>query len=222
MINKTSSIISLVTGIVILSLSSSVRAAIVDVSSLYVDTVSADIAISGVVSTGASTSIVPPAEITMGSYQDPILAFSNSFTGGSFDGTIYSTGTFGSPVPAASVDTVLGEFSTVDLSSLRLGGTLTTGVATYSFDTELWPVTTPPSLTSYDAGSGAFSLSWIFSDAISYDISTLLGSTTGTYDTSFDLTISGYATVVPVPAAVWLFASGLIALTGFSRSRKRC
>ncbi len=221
MIKKTSSIISLVTSIVLLSLSSSARAAIIDVSSLFVDTVSANVVVGSVIDTGASTSIVPPAEITMGSYQDPILDFSNSFSSGSFDGTIYSSGTFGEPAPSASVDTGLGVFSAVDLSSLRMSGTLTSGSITYSFDTELWPVTTPPTLTSYDAGTGAFSLSWIFSDMVSYDISSILGSTSGSFDTSFDLTISGYATVVPVPAAIWLFASGLLALFGSARIRKR-
>ena len=42
----------------------------------------------------------------------------------------------------------------------------------------------------------------------------------GTYDGSSDTEISFSASPVPIPAAVWLFASGLIGLVGIGRRRR--
>lgn len=198
-----------------------VHAAIIDVSSLSVDHVTSSISVSGVGSTGVSTSIVPPAEIFMGVYQDPILAYSSSFSGGSFSGSIYSTGAYSDPAPSASVDTLSGTFNDVDLSSLRLRGMLTLDgvfVPDYSFDTEFWPLVTPPTSTMYDHSTGDFSLSWAFTDMVVYDVS---GLGSQEISTTFDFTISGSAMVVPVPAAIWLFASGLIGLVGAINTRRK-
>lgn len=43
---------------------------------------------------------------------------------------------------------------------------------------------------------------------------------TATLDTSGNLTITGNAPAVPLPAAVWLFGSGVLGLVGVSRRRK--
>ena len=96
---------------------------------------------------------------------------------------------------------------------------LGTVLGKYSFDTELWPLTTTPSSSFYDQNTGEFSITWAFSEDIMYDITSPFGDSSSSFSTAFDLTISGTATVVPVPAAVWLFASGLIGLAGVMRRR---
>ena len=221
MIKKLFKIRGLLLACLLISSPFTAKAAILDVTSLSVDYVSVDLSVGSVVSTGASSAIVPPAELLMGSYQDPILGFSTSFSGGSFTGSVYSTGAFGAPAPSASVDTIAGNFTSVDLSSLRIDGMLSVdtiiGTTTYSFDTEFWPLVTTPTSSTYDDLTGAFSLTWAFSDMVMYDTS-LLGSQS--YSTDFDFTISGNAAVVPLPAAVWLFVSGLLALVGFTRQRR--
>ena len=220
MIKRLNKIKGLLAAFLLFSPLSMVHAAIIDVSTLSVDYVSSSISISGVGSTGVSTSIVPPALLEMGSYQDPILAYSTTFSGGSFSGSVYSSGAYGDPAPSASVDTLAGSFDAVDLSSLRISGTLmfdSLSVPDYSFDTAFWPLITSPTSTLYDPGTGAFSMNWAFNDMVTYDVG---GLGSQTLSTAFDFTISGYATVVPVPAAIWLFASGLVGLAGVMKRRK--
>ena len=218
----TSKIRSLLLAAALFAPVSTLHAALIDVSSLSVDTVSANINVGSVVNTGATTSIIPPAEILMGSYQNPLLPLSSSFNGGTFTGNIYTTNAFGEPAPSATVNTMMNEFDSVDLSSMRISGTLDLGglLGSYSFDTELWPLTTTPTSSYYDQNTGDFSISWAFSEDIMYDITSPLGSSSSSITSAFDLTISGTATVVPVPAAVWLFMSGLIGLAGVARKRK--
>ena len=66
-----------------------------------------------------------------------------------------------------------------------------------------------PMITTYDASTGAFTAEW--HSAITD------GSFRGNLG---QWTITGQVSAVPVPAAVWLFGSGLIGLAGFAR-RKR-
>ena len=40
------------------------------------------------------------------------------------------------------------------------------------------------------------------------------------YTEKFNITLNGTAAVVPVPAAVWLFGSGLLGLVGVARRKK--
>lgn len=221
MIKKLNKIKGLLSALLLFSPLSVVQAAIIDVTSLSVDHVTSSISVSSVGSTGVSTSIVPPAEILMGVYQDPILAYSSSFSGGSFSGSVYSTGAYGAPAPSASVDTLSGTFNDVDLSSLRLSGMLmfdSIFLPDYSFDTEFWPLVTSPTSTMYDHTTGDFSLSWAFTDMVTYEID---GLGSQEISTAFDFTISGSAMVVPVPAAVWLFTSGLIGLVGVINTKRK-
>jgi hypothetical protein len=221
MIKKLNKIRGLLSALLLFSPLSVVHAAIIDVSSLSVDYVTSSISISDVGSSGVSSAIVPPAEILMGVYQDPILAFSSSFSGGSFSGSVYSTGAYSDPAPSASVDTLSGTFNDIDLSSLRLSGTMMFDSVLQpdiSFDTEFWPQVISPTSTMYDHATGDFSLSWAFTDMVTYDID---GLGSQEISTAFDFTISGSAVVVPVPAAVWLFGSGLIALVGVINTKRK-
>lgn len=216
MIKKIINIRALFAAILLVAPFQASQAAILDVTSLSVDTLTANLTIGGLGSTGGSTSIMPPALITMGSYQDPILSFSDSFGSGSFEASIY-TSAIGGPAPSASVDTLAGNFASIDLQSLRIGAVMTTGLGTYSFDNPFWPFNTTPSGTLYDPMSGDFSLTWAFSDTVS-----VYNQNLNSYfdvNVDFDVSLSGQAAVVPLLAAVWLFVSGLLAVVGFVRRR---
>ncbi len=76
-------------------------------------------------------------------------------------------------------------------------------------DNAVVPRCNTPITTIYDATTGAFTANWT-----SYIRSGALPGAEITWN------VTGYASVVPVPAAVWLFSSGLIGLVGFARRRK--
>lgn len=179
------------------------HAATLAIESLLIDSASLTIAITGDGSRTYSTPVAPPAKIEMGVYQDPIV----QLIGGRYSARIYSTGAFGMPPPSGSVDTVAGTIN-VDFSSLRAGATTPYG----SMDMALWPITNPPSGGSYDPGTGVYALTW------SNPFSVLVG---GHYiNGTVDVTLSGTATVVPIPAALWLLGSGLLGLAGVARRRR--
>ena len=202
-----------------------VQAAIINVSSLSVDNVSASIMatepLTGTTqfNTGTSLNLIPPADIQMGSFQASIFEFTSTFTDGSFVGTVYSAAQPGVSAPSASVDTLMGTFNSVDLSSLRLSGTVTLNNPSLgtelNFDTELWPITTTPSTSTYNALTGDFSLGWSLIDMINFDT----GFSTLALDTSVDFSISGNASLVPVPAAFWLFVSGILGIAGLLKRK---
>lgn len=66
-----------------------------------------------------------------------------------------------------------------------------------------------PILTTYNAMTGEFTASW-----------TAVNIGGATPDEIAEWNITGYVSTVPVPAAVWLFGSGLIGLAGFARHKK--
>ncbi|MFV1998506.1 MAG: VPLPA-CTERM sorting domain-containing protein, partial [Acidiferrobacterales bacterium] len=112
----------------------------------------------------------------------------------------------GGPVPTGTLDDVAGTI-TMDLSSwffnwndsdLQAGTGKADGV-TSTFATGVW-----------DPVSGLYTLSW--------QSLTGLGPTPGLV--TF-ISLSGVASPVPVPAAAWLFGSGLLSLVGISRRRKK-
>jgi hypothetical protein len=182
-----------------------VQAATIAIDSLLVDTASLTIAITGDGSRTYSTAVAPPAQITMGEYQDPIV----QLIGGRYSARIYSTDAFGMPAPSGSVDTVAGTIN-VDLSSLRAAATSPFG----TLDMALWPIINPPSAGTYNPGTGTFGLVWM------NPFSVLVGGhyISGTVNVS----LSGTVAPVPVPAALWLLGSGLIGLASMSRRRKIC
>ena len=179
------------------------HAATVAIDSLLINSASLTIAIDGDGSRTYSSAVAPPALITMGEYQDPIV----ELIGGRYSARIYSTGAFGMPAPSGNVDTVAGTIN-VDLSSLRASATTPYGL----FDMALWPITNPPSGGTYDSGTGAFVLTW------SSPYSVLVGESI--INGTASISLSGTATVVPVPAALWLLGSGLLGLAGVARRRR--
>jgi hypothetical protein len=179
------------------------HAATVAIDSLFINSASLTIAIDGDGSRTYSSAVAPPVQITMGEYQDPIV----QLIGGRYTARIYSTGAFGMPAPSGSVDTVAGTIN-VDFSSLRASATSPYGL----LDMPLWPITNPPSGGTYNPGTGAYTLTW------SNPYSVLVGESiiSGTASVS----LSGTATLVPVPAALWLLGSGILGLAGIARRRR--
>jgi hypothetical protein len=179
------------------------HAATIAIDSLLINYTSLTIAITGDGSTTYSGPVVPPVQIVMGEYQDPII----QLTGGFYSARIYSTGTFGMPAPGGSVDTVAGTIN-VDFSSLRVSATTPYG----PLDMALPLITNPSSGGIYDPGTGSYTLTW--SNPFSFLVT---GQTITGYAT---VSLSGTATLVPVPAALWLLGSGLLGLAGIARRRR--
>lgn len=150
---------------------------------------------------GAST--VGAFDLTMGEYAQNIVTWNFGFFGPVTNYTAASCNgecAGGGPAPSGTVDDVAGTI-TVDMSSwfafwngndFNQGGTAT---------------------GTYDANTGAFTIGW--SSLIvggSFDGNTGYWELSGVANTS--------TSEVPVPAAVWLFGSGLIGLAGIARRRK--
>lgn len=197
------SIRSLAAAAALLASSAPVLAAPVAIDTLSVDSVHVILSITGDGTFHYNETIAPPADVVMGAYQDPIASGTNW--------KIYTTGAFGQPAPSGTVDSAAGTID-VNLSSLR--GEFTLGsYGTYDF--ALWPLTTPPSGgTTYDGSSGAFGLSWTVPFSF---------TTSGLYpfavSGNLSVDLGGSVSAVPIPAAVWLFASGLLGLAGLARRR---
>jgi hypothetical protein len=181
------------------------HAASVPIDTLAINTVSLTIAITGDGTYNFSGPVVPPAVVTMGAYQDPIV--------GATDWKIYSTGAFGKPAPSGTVDGALGGID-VDFSSLRGQASVTILGTPHVLDVPLWPLTTTPSGGTYDSGTNAFTLNWSNNFSVIVD-GFLPVSGTAT------VSLAGNVTPVPLPAAVWLFGSGLLGLMGIARRRKK-
>lgn len=180
-----------ITGLLLFS--AQAKAIAIDV--LTVDTASLNI--DGVPIGAASLS----ALVTMGAYQDPILSFSGP--GGLATATIYTTGDFGAPVPTGTINEPnLGDIF-VDFSSLRAQ----VSSPIFNADFSLWPLTQPADMGSVD-GSGNYTLTWSIIDVPHH------GS-----KHNVSVSLSGVATVVPIPAAIWLLGSGLLGLIAVGRRR---
>ena len=173
-------------------------AAPVAISSMFVDTATAELTVGLLGPYTASTGINPPAEITMGSYQSSILLVSST----DYSLNIYSTDAFGAAAPSGTVD---GTNINVDFSSLR--GNLVLSGNTYDF--ELWPINTTLSYGTYDPLGSTFDIGW--TESIALDLGTVI----------LDVNLQGNLTTIPVPAALWLFGSGMLALFGFSQKRRK-
>jgi len=194
--------LQIITGAFALLLSSNISAAPVAIDSMFVDSASASLTIGGYGPYTATTDISPPAEITMGSFQSSIFSVSST----DFSLNIYSTDLYGAPAPSGSVD---GTAITVDFSSLR--GNLT--YQSNTFDFELWPLTTALDYGTFDPLNNGFSIGW--TETLSLDLSSWFSTTA-----VLDVNLQGNLTTVPLPAAIWLFASGMLTIFGFTCRRK--
>ena len=119
-------------------------------------------------------------------------------------------GTIGSETGAVSFATLSGNTMTIDLN-----GTLLYAADDDDYGTGGGPTLTfaGGQLTDFDfmkTSSPAFNSSFLSFD----DFDSMYGEWT-------NLTLTVVPTVVPVPAAVWLFGSGLLGLVGIARSKRK-
>jgi len=186
--------------------SSSSIAAPVAINSMFVDSASFSVTVNTYSLYNFSKNFLP-VEISMGEYQDPLLRL----TSGIKYLDIYTTGSFGAAAPSGFVD---GTTINVDLSSLRVElGIKKLGAM---FDVGLWPLNTPSDTGVYDPLTGQYNLSWVQNFIVDNP------GNNNDYYGNFTVQLGGYVTTsaVPVPAAFWLFGSGLLALAGFVRHKK--
>jgi hypothetical protein len=186
--------------------SSGSYAAPVAINSMFVDSASFSVTVNTYSLYNFSKSF-SPVEISMGEYQDPLLRL----TSGIKYLDIYTTGSFGAAAPSGFVD---GTTINVDLSSLRVElGIKKLGAM---FDVGLWPLNTPSDTGVYDPLTGQYNLSWVQNFIVDNP------GKNNDYYGNFTVQLGGYVTTsaVPVPAALWLFGSGLLALAGFVRHKK--
>lgn len=179
------------------------QAATVAVDSLLINYASLTIAITGDGVTTFAGPIAPPVPIDMGIYQDPIVQMGSGY----LTAKIYSTGAYGMPAPSGSVNTLANTIN-VDFSSLRASAQ----IGLYMLDFAVPVITNPPSAGSYNPGTGAYSLVWTDPFSVLVAGRAITGIAT--------VSLSGSATLVPVPAALWLLGSGLLGLAGIARRRK--
>ena len=156
-------------------------------------------------------------------------AFANMSVDGSYDGAAPTTiGSEASYFPTSIATFELGSFGPVALYTAETDGVngpfpgvtgdVTGGNLTLDFSswTAWWNGNTfnmgsggSITATTYDAVTGDFTADW----------SALAGGGPKAGIVA-DISITGNIQVIPVPAAVWLFGSGLIALAGVSRRSK--
>ena len=202
------------------ALFSTAWASSVNISSMLVTNASVNISYSSTYGSGSysfSGPVVPPADILMGQYQPSIYTASIT-SGATGTATIYSTGTYGSLPPSGTVDLSSGATNPVkvDFSSFRLNVNVTSPV-TLSFDAPAWPVTTPNSSSTFNALTDAYTLGWNNSFT---NLNATVGGNPVSINGSVQVTLSGTLQPVPVPAALWLFGSGLIGLAAFACRRR--
>jgi len=209
-----------VVGMAALFTTVTVQAAPVAIDTLTVDTLALTVTVDGDSTVYNWGGILPtPVLIQMGVYQDPILEWG---TAGTIPyAKVYATAADGAPAPNGTVDFDAGTIA-VDFTSVYADADVG------SFNLTLGPIgnltgtSTPPDGYTLDwnstwevalGGGGGHHMTGMMSG----NWSCRSGCTeTGTVTLEFGGTVS----TVPVPAAVWLFGSGMIGLAGLARRRK--
>lgn len=189
------------------------QAASIPISRLLVDNASLNVTLTegGTGTYHFSTPIVPPANLIMGSYQNPIARFSTVVPSGTATAVIYSAGDGTNPPPPSGY--VDGAAINVDFSSLRA----TLDLPDYpTLDIPLWPLINPPSGGTYHSATGAYTLSWM--DNFSVMVGS--GPTARRVSGMADVTLAGQVALVPLPGALWLLGSGLLGLVTLMRRKQ--
>ncbi len=150
----------------------------------------------------------PTVDIVMGTFQKNIIEFGSPSDPYFLE--IYSSGTYGAFAPTGTVDAETNTID-VDFSSLRATLTKNDGVSTNIFDISFFSLFDNPITNTYNGNTGMFDMSWETNANVD-----ILGLS---LDSPFVLNLKGSVSAVPVPAAVWLFGSGMVALFGFSRKK---
>lgn len=187
-------------------------ASTVNLSSMLVNSASLTVTITGDGTYSFSGPVVPPADILMGQYQNPIYTANVTTSGATGTATIYSTNAYGEPAPSGTVDSSNATNPvSVDFSSFRLNVNLTSPLSVL-FDAPAWPITTPNSSSTFDALTNAYTLGW----NNNFNVTAVIDGVSTPISGNVQVSLGGTLTPVPVPAALWLFGSGLIGLAAFA------
>ncbi len=183
------------------------QAATVAVDTLDVLFVDFSINISGLGNFQFAQGNISGVQIDMGTYQDPIVSVSETVGSNTFSATLFSTPDFGDPAPSATIDTVANTVS-ADFSSLYLAVDLGPNF--------MFVMTAPVSVVdgTYNPANNLAWLSWT-------ETMTYTDPSGQEWTITLDALVDGKLTPVPVPAAAWLFGSGLLGLIGVARRRAR-
>ena len=184
----------------------SVDAAVIDVDHLSIDSITIGISVLPAPTTSTTQDFVPPDVWNMGKYGGVLIDSSLSTILGPVNYIIESTGNYGAPPNSGSVDTSLGVIG-LNLSDLHMTAS---GVLSANFD--LWSASTSTiNSNAYNSTTGAFVYGW--SDTTTFN------SFAGVTDVNYSITLTGAASVVPVPPAIWLLGSGMLGLAGITRRK---
>ena len=205
-----------------LLMSTVLHAAPLDITRLDMNMTSLDLELNNQVHAFSTSN---PVSIVMGSYQNPIVTLTDS------DGdrvTVYTAAP--NPAPSGTADAAVGTLS-VDFTSMLAdfelvsGGRGRRGGGTGSFTVSLWDSTTIVATNTYDGVDNAFMLGWTTDVNVPDAVGRLrmcAGGRMGQGGAACDTTtvLEGTASVVPVPAAIWLFGSGMLGLAGIARRQE--
>jgi hypothetical protein len=189
----------------VLGFSAPATAAVIDLSTLYVGSVSVTFDPNSILAPPETdtTSYAPPVEWVLGEYQGAMVSGSI----GTVNYTVEPTGP-----SSGTVDTTLG---TIDLVLSNLHMTVS-GLYISDTDFDIWNISTSTIfVNSYDPLTGAFVYGW----RDSASILSLNGNFS--FPVDYSIEISGTASPVPLPAAVWLFGSGLAGLISLRKKFRK-
>ena len=148
----------------------------------------------------------PPRVITMGQYSPSPPSTSSD---------IYFTGAYGAPPPSGTVDGDVSAIN-VDFSSLWAHVYYNAGFASVNDDVPLWDDSIEIITNYYNPDDNSFTLEW----SGNTPVNVVAGPSSAPYPVNYNITVSGTVSTVPIPGAVWLFASGLLGLAGCRKRYK--
>ncbi len=220
-----------------LSGSVTLQAAPVDITSLDMDMTSLDLDLNGAIHSFNTTN---PVSIIMGVYQNPIVTMTDA------DGdtvTIYTAGA--NPAPSGTADAALGTLN-VDFTALLADFTLLAAAppgggpggggpgngggdggggpgngGNTLFTTTLWDNTTIIGANAYNGLDNTFMLGWTTDVNVNGARGSLRACAGGRANCDTTTALEGKVNVVPIPAAVWLFGSGLLGLIAVTRRNRQ-
>jgi hypothetical protein len=194
-------------GVFCLCVAASSNAAIIDVTKLNIDSIT--ISLSGTGFDESDTIVYsPPAIWNMGEYQGVILDYSMGHP--SINVLAESTGAYGAPPISGTVDTTLG---TIDLNLSDLHITVS-GFLSGDFDG--WNASTLTlDSNTYNSVTGGFSYGWSDDTILLVNVPIPTNTTV-----DYSILLTGTASTVPIPPAIWLFGSGLLGLIGIARHKE--
>jgi hypothetical protein len=173
---------------------------------------------SGTIGCFSFTSPGPSIQITSGSALGAVGGISGTFGVGAI---VTSGSTETASVSGAGVlsifdgsDTLTADLNWVDIASFATAGILNT-IGTANLSNINYTGSNSDLLALLNAGSGINTATFQFTTPTS--LTTLFTTRSTVTSTSF----SGSISPVPVPAAVWLFGSGLLGLVGVARRKRR-